>query len=89
MVKEICVDVFGSENDSDIIRLPNRKFPGVLIQGDSLAALFGAISDAINCLDTDQDESLEAMNFVREELKWRIETYQRVLNEHGAPFTLK
>ena len=38
-MKKIEVDIYTDQGNNAIIRLPDRKFPGLLLQGDSLRNL--------------------------------------------------
>ena len=75
------------ETNSDVIRLPGRSYPGVLIQGDSLMVLVGSAQDAIELFEKDKEEAMAALTHLYEELKWRLEYYQEVLDENGTPFS--
>ena len=39
MVENISVEVFHEEANFVVLRVPSRKYPGVLIQGDTLGGL--------------------------------------------------
>jgi len=83
---EITVEMFGQESDSDVLRVPGRSYPGILIQGDSLMVLVGTAKDAIELFEKDKEEAMAALTHLYEELKWRFEYYQEVLDKNGTPF---
>lgn len=78
-MKKEPLEIFAEETNFAVIKLPNRKYPGVLIQGDSLAGLLADIEEAIKLFDSDRDEALEALKSIRGELRWRFEAYKKVL----------
>lgn len=86
MKTEIIVERFGEQSDSDVIRLPGRKYPGMLIQGDSLMVLVGTAKDAIETFEGDKEEAMAALTHLYEELKWRLEYYQKVIDENGTHY---
>lgn len=78
-MRKESLEIFADETNFAVIRLTHREYPGVLIQGDSLAGMLGDLEEAIRLFDSDRDESMEALQTIREELKWRFDEYQKVL----------
>jgi hypothetical protein len=58
-----------------VIKLSSRKYPGILIQGDSLMGFLRTTGDLIKLIDGDREEALEAITGLRDELRWRLERY--------------
>jgi len=42
----IKAELYGQGSSNAIVRMPGRQRPGVLVQGDSLAALVGSVQQA-------------------------------------------
>ena len=82
MKKETIVEIFAEETNFAVIKIPNRKYPGILIQGDSLMGLLGTAKEAMELFDTDKEEATEALKNLYEELKWRCEAYQDACKEN-------
>lgn len=80
------VEVFCDETNFAVVRVPSRKYPGVVIQGDSLLDLIGTIKEAIELLDNDLEGAKGALTYLHDELSWRLEKYRQVMKENGAPF---
>lgn len=78
MTQKIEVELFGQDTNIAVIRLPAREYPGILIQGDSFVDLLGSLEDATNMFETERAEAYEALKYVLDELKWRLEYYERV-----------
>ncbi len=85
MKEEKTLEVYHEESNFAVIKATGRKFPGVLIQGDSLAGLVGATKTAIELFDSDREEALDELKGLYEELNWRLEAYQKVLEENDTP----
>lgn len=65
-----------------VVRLPNRRHPGVVIQGDSLKILYD-LADEIYDLAGNFGEVRDVAEQLREDLRGRLEVYERALREHG------
>ncbi|MCC8686296.1 hypothetical protein ABFU27_20530 [Xanthomonas campestris pv. raphani] len=84
------VEIYSDQTNAAIMRHPDRHFPGVLIQGDSLHAL---------CLQADETcaaakggldpEAYGELNELRNALWGYLNHYKVVLGEHkiGLPFS--
>lgn len=83
MKDKVSPDVFHNETNFAVIKMAERKYPGVLIQGDSLAGIVGDLDEAANLFETDRAESFECLKGARDELKWRLEKYLEVCGENG------
>jgi len=81
------VEIFCEETNFALVRVPSRKYPGVLIQGDSLLDLIGTTKEALELLDEEKiEEAKGALTYLHDELSWRLERYREVLKEHNTPF---
>jgi hypothetical protein len=89
MKKETVVDIYAEETNFAVIKISSRKYPGVLIQGDSLYALLSTVTDVIELFNVDKEEAMEGLRYLYDELNWRVECYQEVLKENGEPFPYK
>ena len=77
------VDIYSDQTNAAILRHPGRRFPGVLVQGDSLSRLCqqadSVCAGAKAVLD---DELYEEMDGLRETLRAYLNHYKVVLREH-------
>ena len=80
------VDIYSDLSNSAVMRHPQRSFPGVLIQGDTLHRLClmadAACEGANSLRGTDAWDELIAL---RESLRDKLTHYKAVLGEHGLP----
>lgn len=67
-----------------VVRLPGRKFPGVVIQGDTLNALVQSLKHMSTLLQAGQVEALAAeIEEVQEKLRGAIAHYETVCAGQG------
>ena len=89
MKRETTVEIFAEESNFVVLRVPGRKYPGVLIQGDSLSGIVGDLEQAINLFETDKEESLGCLKLAYDGLKWRLNGYIQACedNSEDLPFS--
>jgi hypothetical protein len=68
-----------------VVHLPGRHFPGVVIQGDSLANITRAVMDIRERVAkiAGQEESVGELDEVLEQLYARVALYETALEQHG------
>lgn len=71
------VEIYSDETNRAVMRHPDRKFPGVLIQGDTLFSLCEMADEA--CAKAGSNEELETL---RSALLNFLLHYKIVLGEH-------
>jgi len=64
------VEVYSQESNAGVVRLPGRRFPGMVVQGDSLAVLCDLVKGALGASEADRTAALT-------ELESRLTAYQR------------
>src|SRR5690349_3003999 len=85
------VDILSHISNSAIVQLPGRKFPGIVIQGDTLSNLF----EGARCLLAqhrqlqDEEQYYETLD-IAEALQAQLLHYEQTLAEHGfrLPYTI-
>lgn len=84
-ITSIDVDLLTEATNNAVVRLPNRKYPGVLIQGDSLYALFVELDDlAMAASSSGADPALvENALAVRDNVGELLAWYEQALTLHG------
>jgi hypothetical protein len=78
------VEVWSSAVNAAIVRMPGRRFPGVVIQGDSLSALLAhALSLVESLAGGRRQEAFNTAVYLANSLQGSIEHYERTLSERG------
>jgi hypothetical protein len=83
-VERIELDVFSEASNQAIVRMPGRRFPGVVIQGDTLS---GLVLDAKNILRELRagNEPIQDARYLVERLTEYLDHYERTLAAHDIP----
>ena len=64
-----------------VVQLPERQYPGVVIQGDSLFNLARLLEEAADRVDRDERDA--CLTEAREILEGALSKYERVLDERS------
>jgi hypothetical protein len=66
-----------------VVQLPERKFPGVVIQGDSLSILVSEVEELRRSLEKNEEsEAIASLDLIERHLKERLAFYESVLAKH-------
>jgi hypothetical protein len=80
------VEVYSDQSNAVVMRHPGRRFPGVLMQGDTLRG-FCAQLDAV-CAEAERrlsEDGYGELDLLRNHLRELLDHYKAVLGEHGIP----
>ncbi len=78
------VEIYSEETNRAIVRMPNRHFPGCVIQGDSLSELYRSAKVIYKLAEKSEDtELISESKRLFEILDSTIRHYESVLGEHG------
>lgn len=80
------IEVYSEASNHAVIRVPGRRFPGSLIQGDTLSSLFQDMRDVckrVAQLGIEDEELLWGCQSIQKRLLERLLGYQDVLSAHG------
>jgi hypothetical protein len=58
MVK-IEIESLSDATNAPVVRLPGRRFPGIVIQGDSLKSMFDCVQELIQLVRSGTQEQIE------------------------------
>jgi hypothetical protein len=92
-MKTVSVDCLSEAPNYGVIRMPGRKYPALVVQGDSLRILLDLAQEIQGRVKDSSDEELRStVDELMEQLGSRVEHYEQVLaKEHMelpyAPFT--
>jgi uncharacterized protein DUF6959 len=88
--RAVDVELWSPETNRAVVRVPGRRFPGVVIQGDSLSILFDLAMYLSERLPETSDEELRgAADDLAEKLFAHVQSYEAVLQARGVslPYT--
>lgn len=91
MIDKIEVESFSSEPNAAVVRLPGRKFPGIVIQGDSLKILVDCVEDvSVLAVRSGNPELQESVMELETLLKSYLKIYEETLRTTGQslPYVL-
>jgi hypothetical protein len=78
------VDVISNATNCPIVKLSDRQFPGVVLQGDTLHSLYRHACRVLESLDCVKNERVyDDCEFLAESLKAILTVYEGVLTENG------
>lgn len=78
------IEIYSDQSNAAIMRHPDRHFPGVLVQGDTLHTLCVRADEACKLIGRGSSAYEEA-NDLRNRLWEFLNHYKGVLNAHGIP----
>lgn len=78
----IEAELLTDQGNNAVLRLPGRKFPGVLMQGDSLHALVETVREAVSAIEAGQDAA-DIVRGIAAELEEVQARYDAALSAHG------
>jgi len=81
------VDALTDQGNYAVIRLPERKFPGVLVQGDSVSILVANLRQSRDRLQQgEHEDGIGWLIQVLDDLEAMQRAYEAALTEHSIPF---
>jgi predicted RNase H-like HicB family nuclease len=85
-MQSIAMELLTDQSNWAVVRLPARRFPGVVVQGDSLSILCDDLRSALAALCAgDAADATSEVESVLERLEEAQRRYERTLTEHGIP----
>lgn len=85
-MKRIEVEAYDQAVNAWVIRPPGRRFPAVVIQGDSLHQLYAlaqGVLDRARAQERRDPELIDEAEMLRDLLWQRMRQYEEVLHRHG------
>ena len=80
------VEIYSDQTNAAVVRHPSRKFPGVLVQGDTLHSMCRRADDACKgARGVVQSDTYDELNDLRNHLWSLLNHYKSVLGEHQIP----
>jgi hypothetical protein len=82
-MERVEAELFTDGGNNAVVRLPGRRFPGVLIQGDSLSILRSHVAEVAEACDQgDLDGAREAAGLLLADLDALLARYAAALEAH-------
>jgi len=79
------LEVYSDKTNQAIVRMPNRTFPGIVLQGDSLSCIFWKAMAILEELDSgDLAMARQDALSLAEGIQSDIEHYEQVLGQQGV-----
>ena|ERR1700722_15824183 len=77
-------EILSHISNSGIVQLPGRRFPGIVIQGDTLSGMFDGARYLLNEFKRSHDEErfYETLMFAQQ-LQGQLLHYETTLEKHG------
>lgn len=82
----VSVELLGKSSNAVVVRLPGRKHPGIVLQGDSLHAAEATVTRALEALRSGETrEAIGEMDALRATLRALRRAYEQALAENDLP----
>jgi len=83
-MKSMQVDVLSEVSNCPVVQMPGRRYPGIVIQGDTLRTLLADVEDvAVLCGDVGKPELSDAVTGIKEALIGYVRVYEEAMKEAG------
>lgn len=85
-MKRVEIEMLSETTNSAVVSVPGRKFPGVIVQGDSLKNLLN-LAGEIEELSKSQDrvELMETIGSLKNQLNNYVQEYEVAMKMHHRP----
>jgi hypothetical protein len=84
MDERLTAEILSHASNSGIVQMPGRKFPGIVIQGDSLSNLFEQVCCCLKLAKQHQDEdAYYKILMLAKMLQGHLVNYEKKLTELG------
>jgi hypothetical protein len=83
-MKKVEIEILDNAINCVVVKLPERKFPGVVIQGDSLWILYSSVRGLQRvCKGKISDEADDELSDLLDLLSMYVHHYESTLEAHG------
>jgi hypothetical protein len=83
-IDHVAAEMLTPVGNDAVVRLPGRRFPGIVVQGNTLSSLFSSVrmisERAKHCGD---EELLDEAAMLLERFAAMVERYETALTSHG------
>lgn len=92
MKKTIEVELLSDAVNAPVIKMPGRRYPGVLVQGDSLSILYDTVEEVEEAFSSGNADELRGLIAeLKAALCGKMKVYENALAEEGVdlPYYVK
>jgi hypothetical protein len=82
-MKRIEIEMLSETSNCPVVRTPERKFPGIILQGDSLKSLLDAAKEIHGLCPKDDDELCAAAVALKDRLADFVASYEQAMQANG------
>jgi hypothetical protein len=83
-MKRVEIEMFSEATNCPVVRVPHRRFPGVVLQGDSLRNLFGMAEEVCKLAVGVPNPGLsDAAEELRDTLAEYVTAYEQTMRANG------
>ena len=84
-MKKLEIEVYSEASNSAVVRMPGRRFPGVVLQGDSLSILLDEALCVLKHIKPsgDDDDPYHDILSIARKLRGHLLNYEAALKAHG------
>lgn len=82
-MKKANVEIYSDATNMAVMRHPDRRFPGILIQGDTLFGIVQELREVLSEKGKLSEDAARGLEDLYEHLSGMLKQYSAVLDEHG------
>lgn len=83
-MKHVDMEIFSESTNCPVVRMPQRKFPGVVLQGDSLNVLLDLAEEMCELsIGANNSDLIETAVAMRDKIAAYVNIYEKTMQEHG------
>jgi hypothetical protein len=83
---KIEIESLSDATNAPVVRLPGRRFPGIVIQGDSLKAMFDCVQELIQVVRSGTQEQIEGTAIeLLEKIGMYKDCYEQTMKKSNEP----
>lgn len=83
-MEKLVLEIYSQAINQGIVKMPGRRFPGIVIQGDTMSTLAGTANAIYQLAKKSLDaELIEEASDLKDRLYGYLAHYESVLGEHG------
>lgn len=85
-MERIEAELFTDGGNDAVVRMPGRRFPGVVVQGDSLHILRSDVAEVVEACERGAlEEARDSVGLLLTNLDALLARYEAALGEHEIP----